>query len=305
MPLLPRTRDVARTKGGSCCDGESEEKEARLTMSLQEEGSNVTGAALCALTELETTQVLRSLHTVIEGDQALHLLSQAQLRVIFDKIDVNGTDSIDAEELQGVLKLLGISRDMAELANEMDFSNTGDISFEDLNQWWTREVTNARVLIVTSDDAWKKILMNPAPPEGYGELVVLEVAFTFCRSCRAFERKFKRLADEFKAVRFVQLIGNGTIGSMELCVKELQVRKSPAFFIFRRGGEKLAHWTGTNVQLFQDELNRCLELVGEPQVGEPRLVEAAPAERAPDTKDSVKAGREETLQSLLLSDASP
>jgi len=56
-------------------------------------------------------------------------------------------------------------------------------------------------------------------------------------------------------------MGNGTIGSMELCMKELQVRKSPAFFIFRRGGEKLAQWNGTSVQTFQDELNRCLELV--------------------------------------------
>jgi len=262
MPLLSRTRDTASQQDGK----------GRLTISLQAEGDNVTGAALCALMELETTQVFRMLSTVIEGDQALHVVSKAQLRVIFDKIDVNGTDSIDVKELSTVFKYLGITRDSLAVQTEMDESRDGLISFKELMHWWTREVYNARVVLCTSADAWKRILMK-SPPDGFGQLIVLEVAFTFCRACKAFERKFKRLADEFKAVRFIQLMGNGTIGSMELCMKELQVRKSPAFFIFRRGGEKLAQWNGTSVQTFQDELNRCLELVGEPQLGEAQVAE--------------------------------
>jgi len=271
MPLLPRTRDTASQKAGACCDTSDKEGHEHLKMNIQEEGANVTGAALCALTELETTQMLRSLTSVIEGDQSLHLLSEAQLRVIFDKIDVSGNDSIDKQELQEALRLLGITCDMAMLANEMDQSHDGRVSFEDLTRWWAQEVTNASIVHVTSAEAWDRILMEPQ--QGFGQLIVLEVAFTFCRSCKAFWPKFKRLADEFKTVRFVQLVGNGTVGSMELCTKDLGVKKSPAFFIFRRGGEKLANWTGTNIQIFQDELNRCLELVGEPRLAkEPEVV---------------------------------
>jgi len=123
--------------------------------------------------------------------------------------------------------------------------------------WWIREVRQARVVTLTSAGAWQRLLAA-APPDGFGDLVVLEVTFTFCRQCRGFDAKFRRFAEQYREVRFVQLVGNGTVGAMRLCQQELEVTVSPAFFVFRRGGELLSQWTGANAQRFCDKMRECL-----------------------------------------------
>jgi len=160
--------------------------------------------------------------------------------------------------LQEALLLLGIQRDMNLLLNELDQTHDGVVSFDEFIQWWRQHVNEARVVVVTSAAAWKRVLKQ-SPPEGFGDIILLEVTFTFCKSCRSFHRKFHRLSERYSNVRFVQLVGNATIGASALCTAELGVKVSPAFFVFRRGGELLARWNGANVERFVQRLEACLE----------------------------------------------
>uniref|UniRef100_A0A7S0A330 Calmodulin n=1 Tax=Pyrodinium bahamense TaxID=73915 RepID=A0A7S0A330_9DINO len=245
-PFLERTREVVSERSGE------------VFVLEPREGAVVRGVALCSLVELETIQVVRSLENVLHGDQALHSLSEPQLQMIFDKIDVNADGDIEPQEMCEALSLLGIERDTDALITELDTTRDGSIDFAEFRAWWRKEVNQARIVLITSADAFRRILQK-RPPEGFGELVLLEVTFSFCRSCRAFASKFKRYAERYKDVRFIQLMGNSTIGAMELCTKELGVKVSPAFFVFRRGGELLASWTGANTKKFEEELEGCVQ----------------------------------------------
>jgi len=84
------------------------------------------------------------------------------------------------------------------------------------------------------------------------------VTFTFCRSCRKFEPKYRRAAEKYGSVRFVQLVGNGTVGAMELSTKKLGVKASPSFLLFR-GGELLAKWCSSKVEVLEENLAPFLE----------------------------------------------
>jgi len=250
MPLLTQATEAAEKKG---CE---------VTIRDQPEGAVVSGVALCAVVELETTQVLRSMETVLNGDHALHLLSDAQLHVIFDKMDASGTGFVEVSNLRGALQLLGIQREVSDLAEELDDAHTGQASFDSFLRWWRREVRRARVVRVTSADAWKAMLQT-TPPEGYGDLIILEITFTFCRSCRKFDKTFQKMAETYSNVRFCQFVANATIGGMDFCTKELGVKTSPAFFVFRRGGELLGQWSGANTVRFEAKLKEVLEAEGQ------------------------------------------
>lgn len=242
---LPRTHEVADRIG---CE---------LTFSEQTQGSVVRGVALCALVELETMQVLRSMESVLNGGDALHLLSEGQLKLMYDKVDVNCTGGASLGDIQKALEVLGIQRDIKTLEHDFLHSPGGVVSFADFARWWDQEVVRARIVRVTSADAWKGLLAR-RPPPGYGELVLLEITFTFCRSCRRFEAVFHKKAEEYPEVRFAQIVGNGTVGAMDFCTKELGVTTSPTFFMFRRGGELVTQWSGANAEKFDTHLQECI-----------------------------------------------
>jgi len=245
LPRLTRTRDLAEVRG---CE---------VTMPEQREGFVVRGVALCALVELQATQIARSLETVVNSGEPLHSLSKAQLRLLYDKIDLNCRGGVELCDLQEGMEVLGVHTDSDTMAREIGTSRDGIVSFSRFMDWWSREFCAARVVRITSAGAWRQLL-DLEPPPGFGDLLLLEVTFTFCRSCRRFEPKFRRFAEQFSKVRFVQLVGNGTVGAMELSTKELGVTVSPAFFVFRRGGELLAHWDGSDAERFQSQLAKCL-----------------------------------------------
>mmetsp|Transcript_56944 Transcript_56944/g.123251 ORF Transcript_56944/g.123251 Transcript_56944/m.123251 type:complete len:600 (-) Transcript_56944:54-1853(-) len=242
LPRLSRTAAVVKEKKGD------------VDVIDSDEASVVRGAAICALREFELAQVWPSLQTMLSGANSLQSLSKQQLELIFDKIDHNCSGSLQPRELLSALEVIGIQRNLNELVDELDTSHDGNISLEEFIAWWEKHVMDARIVTLTSALAWKNLLAR-SPPEGFGDLVLLEVTFTFCRTCRSFEPKFKQLAQKYSNVRFVQLVGNGTIGAMEMVMKEMEVKVSPAFFVFRRGGELLDQWTGANIQRFEEHLD--------------------------------------------------
>jgi len=220
----------------------AQEKECSVSLVVQQEGSVVRGAATCALVELEAVQMLSQMREILSHGSSLQSLSDYQLQDIFDRLDTSGTGILEVSELQKGLDLLGIQRDMPSLLEEL--GTQGPIASADFMSWWLKNVRSARIVTLSSASAWSDLLQM-TPPEGFGDLILLEVTFTFCRACRAFEPKFRRLAEAYARVRFVQLVGNGTVGAMEL-VQELGIKKSPSFFIFRRGGEMLDRWEGAD-----------------------------------------------------------
>eukprot|EP00434_Breviolum_minutum_P039773 symbB.v1.2.035333.t1/scaffold4731.1/size35673/2 len=180
----------------------------------------------------------------------------------------DGDGSLEAEEIQRALTLLGIDRDLERLIEELDSTQDGQVSFEEFLAWWRKNIMEARCVVTTSAKAWQSIVTNVNPPLNLGPLVLLKVTFTFCRSCRAFEPKWRKYSDQYKNIRFVELVGNGTVGAMEFCTKDLGVKASPAFFMFRRGtdgGQLLMSWTGASVEKFETNVNTCIEQEAERQ----------------------------------------
>merc|ERR1712048_1002542 len=81
-------------------------------------------------------------------------------------------------------------------------------------------------------------------------LVVLEVAFSWCRPCKFFVKKYERLAKHYKKQRFVKIMGNLNVDTKMFVKNQLKVQATPAFFAFRvtpshpEALDPIAAWTG-------------------------------------------------------------
>mmetsp|Transcript_41139 Transcript_41139/g.132360 ORF Transcript_41139/g.132360 Transcript_41139/m.132360 type:complete len:237 (+) Transcript_41139:195-905(+) len=215
---------------------------------------------LAAIVELQTTQLRKQLKPLLQNTDSLQSLSEDQIRMIFESVDTRGDGKLKTPELMHLLELVGVPRDVETFQQELDTDKSGFVSLEEFRDWWRRTVASAKVVIISSSEAWRSLLARK-PPEGYGDFVLLEVTFTFCRSCKLFEPKFKKLAEEYPTIRFVNLVGNGTVGAMELSTKELAVTASPAFYVFRRStGEMVSSWVGKATETLHLRLSEVLEL---------------------------------------------
>lgn len=90
----------------------------------------------------------------------------------------------------------------------------------------------------------------------YSELVVLKVVGPGCRACRAFLPKYKRIANQYKHVRFLWVLGSENQSTLHLVKKRLKVKATPSFFYFR-DGELLADVRGAREEKFMSTLNDC------------------------------------------------
>mmetsp|Transcript_3660 Transcript_3660/g.8013 ORF Transcript_3660/g.8013 Transcript_3660/m.8013 type:complete len:599 (+) Transcript_3660:117-1913(+) len=224
-------------------------------ISSQEDGV-LRGAALGALAELQTEQMLTAFEPVLNGTTSLQALSEAQLRAVYSRLDPDA-NGISRQEMRDGLQLLGIQCDADSLYEELQDGQDGNIMEEPFVRWWWNNVHGARTVTMTSAEAWKKVLAS-SPPPGFGTLVLMMVTFTFCRTCKRFEPKFQRLAEAFPEVRFVKFVANGTVGAAELS-NELGVTQAPHFFLYRRGGELLTSWQGINVEELQRNLQQAMQ----------------------------------------------
>lgn len=86
--------------------------------------------------------------------------------------------------------------------------------------------------------------------------VVLELASTFCRACKHFEPKYRRLARNHKKVRFLRVTGNGNEWTKSLA-KKLNAKASPSFF-FMRDGNIVAEAQTSKEDILQSSLSKIL-----------------------------------------------
>merc|ERR1711968_434096 len=118
-----------------------------------------------------------------EDPVSLQTLSSRDLRLAFDAFDTNGNGVMSRTELTEGLKTMGLAQSterIAMLARKLDPEDEGD-----------------------------KIVGNPFPhrKDLNSPLVVLEVDFTFCRPCKAFEGIYERFAQKYSDMRFVRVNG--------------------------------------------------------------------------------------------------
>ena len=175
----------------------------------------------------------------------------------FQEEEEHGEFDTCTEESTSVEEEAVTAEDAAADAEVTSATSSADftISFTDFETWWKRTVTLSPVTIVTSESEFDAILADPFPGRAgsEGALVVLEIGFTFCRPCKAFEPKYERFAKQYAAARFIRVNGNENNSTVALCRDRLKVKKTPTFYFFRRG-ELVFSWTGANADTFKQNL---------------------------------------------------
>lgn len=189
------------------------------------------GAAVGAVVELRKQSGLDVLRQAL-GQEVLKVqrLSPPELRIIFDSFDTDADGVIHHDELTSWVRKMGVSAATAESLFEAMDEGDDNVTFEMFSTWWERNIIKAPVTLITSADEWKDIVDTVED-----HLVLLEVGFTFCRPCRAFEPKYEKLALKYPDVRCVRVNGNENRSTISLCRDELKVERTPTFFFFKNG----------------------------------------------------------------------
>ena len=239
--------------------GEACESRPKVRGERKAAGTIVKGAAVGALVELKQQQAADAIQKAFGEDPvSLQTLSSRDLRLAFDAFDTNGNGVMSRTELTEGLKTMGLAQSterIAMLARKLDPEDKGSITFDEFTEWWKRTITAAPVAFITSEEEWDKIVGNPFPhrKDLNSPLVVLEVGFTFCRPCKAFEGKYERFAQKYSDMRFVRANGNENSSTVRLARDRLKVKKTPSFYLFR-DEEMLYSWTGANPETFESAI---------------------------------------------------
>jgi len=233
-------------------------------------GTMVKGAAVGAVVERGVKAAVDSLRSAVEGQVVmLQRLTPLQLRAVFDVFDADADGECTREEVAAGLKLMGVQVDAAALEQTMtsilsasfddDATPPNSVNFQMFSDWWQMQVKQALVTKITSGEEFKDILGR----DSSDKLVVLQVGFTFCRPCLAFEPKYERLAKQYgDAARLVKVNGNENGNTIELCRDQLKVERTPTFIFFRQDQEIHRH-TGINLDVFHEAMAEAgLELTG-------------------------------------------
>ena len=234
------------------------ETRPRVIGKMKAAGTIVKGAAAGALIELKTKNSLAALQKGF-GDEivSLQALTHSQLRTAFDAFDLNGNGVMSkAELLDGITAMgLALSQERIEaLIEDMHPEIPNNITFPEFSSWWKKRISESPVTFITHESEWDDIVEDPFPQgQSQGALVILEIGFTFCRPCKAFENKYERFAKKYPRVRFVRVNGNENSSTVSLCRDRLGVKKTPSFYLFR-DGEEIHKWTGANPETFEENL---------------------------------------------------
>ena len=229
-------------------------------------GALVKGAAVGAIVELKVQEAIATLRQAIGQDIVqLSNLTEEQLRAAFDYFDEDGDGIVTEDKLKNGLQALGTSLSpdlIEEKLSRINSSTKGKVTFAEFMRWWNTTFNESPVTFITSQAEFKDILDDPFPTKSDSKdsPVILQVGFSFCRPCKRFEPKYEGYAAEHEEIRFVRMNGNENEDTIQFCKEELQVRKTPSFFIFQNGKQVLS-WTGANEDAFKGNISKMLERV--------------------------------------------
>jgi thiol-disulfide isomerase/thioredoxin len=221
--------------------------------------AGVKGSAYGASFQLKMRDDLRKVRAAVGNSLGAspQKITDSQLQELFNSFDASKNDSISPTELVSLLSAVGVKlpeNEMRELVFEMDEDNSGSISFHEFSEWWKEEFATPLVELMHTEAELDQVF---AEEMASNRLVVLEVGFTFCRPCRAFEEKYKAFAREFKDARFLRCNGNENADMIHLGRDRLQIKSTPTFFLFRKG-EQIDMWGGASEERFRQKLMRAL-----------------------------------------------
>jgi len=184
-------------------------------------------------------------------------MKEDDIRKAFDKLDNNRDGTLDMTEVAAAMQLIGVDLPMLEIKDlvyEMNTSGTGSVTFDEFKAFWESIATSRPVTLIHSMAEYKNLL---AEESASNRLLVLQVGFTYCKPCRAFEPKFHDMAERFPDARFFRLNGNENKEMVTIGRDILKVKRSPSFYLFRNG-EQIFCWTGANEIKFEDAILRHL-----------------------------------------------
>jgi len=90
-----------------------------------------------------------------------------------------------------------------------------------------------------------------------GDDVVVKLAFTWCRPCKAFWPKYQRLSQQYRRTRFVKIVGNENESCKHFAKEVLQAKISPMFAAYSEGS-LVKTWTGANYDRFVNSIEALL-----------------------------------------------
>lgn len=91
------------------------------------------------------------------------------------------------------------------------------------------------------------------------KLVVIECKSSHCRPCKAFVRKYTRLAEQFPDCVFLELVGDESRDTLKLMV-QWQIKSTPTFRIYWEGKHMLSY-IGTS----EDKLAHTVYTITDPE----------------------------------------
>jgi len=215
--------------------------------------AGVKGAAALAREQIRTRDIEIYVRDVIGTTTGVspQFVTEEQLRDVFDKFDTSENGVLELSELVDATAALNVDVDDGRrLLDSLDYDGNGVVSFEEWARWWRAAVSSERVTKVVSKDEWSRVLRWER-----NRLVCLEVGFTFCRPCKAFAKKYEKIADDFPGVKFVFMNGNENGSTTRLARDELGVKTTPSFFLFR-SGERVHFHSGGNEERLRAAINR-------------------------------------------------
>lgn len=221
-------------------------------------GALVRGAALGAQIELHSMKKTEQVRDILFREHGgpspeLDPSSEESLQA-FRALDASGSGAIEAEAvLQWAAgKDLSLTDAEAEgVIRNMSPNGASRVTPDLFRQWWGAAARSAQVLTVMSEAQLHAVLNRRAASEA----AVLQVSSARCRACRKFENAYFRFSREFKHVRFLQVNGDHSQASGQLCAK-LGVEVTPTF-VFFRGQQRVGQYAGSSKEAFADHLQRA------------------------------------------------
>lgn len=177
------------------------------------------------------------------------VLSPSELDQIVEEADI-GHDGIDLADFLGMarthLKLAEVLKYL-QLPQEQGAELPVDLSSPLLG-------SDAGMEIVTSVHGMAELnaIVNS------GAEVIVKLAFTWCRPCKAFWPKYQKFAKIYKKTRFLKIVGNENDSCKHYARDILKAKISPMFAVYS-GGELISTWTGANNERFVSKIEEHLQ----------------------------------------------
>jgi len=217
--------------------------------------AGVKGAAAGAANQLILRDDLAALRAAIGRKQAVSpsAMSEDDIKEAFALFDKEGTGDLDPDQVADAMQRLGVQmtkHEIREMIFDMDMDNSGTVSFDEFRSFWKSLVRSNPVTVMHTLAEYNNLLDEESTS---GRLIVLEVGFTYCKPCRAFEGSYHSFAKRFKDARFVRINGNENQEMVTLGRDILKVRSSPSFFLFRNK-EVVYRFSGAKKDKFEDAI---------------------------------------------------